>query len=119
VADPAATREAADVSIAISLERERLSAISGNAAIRRHVDGESHEEVATYLRDVGRYPATRAEKALEIIEDPLLRTYYFAYAEGEALIRRWLEAVAEPERAARFRRLLHEQLTPAAVIVPG
>ena len=118
-ADRVARREAAEVSVAISLERERLSAISGNAAIRRHVDGQSHDEVATYLRDVGRYPAARAEKALEIIEDPLLRTYYFAYAEGEALLRRWLEAVAEPERAARFRRLLHEQLTPAAVTVPG
>ena len=69
--------------------------------------------------EAGRYPAARAEKALEIIEDPLLRTYYFAYAEGEALLRRWLEAVAEPERAARFGRLLHEQLTPAAVTVPG
>jgi len=117
-ADPAATREVAEISIAISLERERLSAISGNAAIRRHVDGRSHEEVAAYLRDVGRYPAARAEKALEIIEDPLLRTYYFAYAEGEALLRRWLEPLPEPERAARFGRLLHEQLTPAAVTVP-
>jgi hypothetical protein len=118
-ADPGATREVAEISIAISLERDRLSAISGNAAIRRHVDGRSHDEVAAYLRDVGRYPAARAEKALEIIEDPLLRTYYFAYAEGEAVLRRWLEAVAEPERAARFGRLLHEQLTPAAVTVPG
>jgi hypothetical protein len=118
-ADPAATREVAEISIAISLERERLSAISGNAAIRRHADGQSHDEVVTYLREVGRYPADRAKKALEFIEDPLLRTYIFVYAEGEALLRRWLESVAEPERAARFGRLLHEQLTPAAVTVPG
>ena len=118
-ADPVATREAAETSVALTLERDRMSAISGNAAILRHADGRSHDEVVTYLRDVGRYPAVRAEKALEFIEDPLWRTYVFVYAEGEALLRRWLEAVAEPERAAQFGRLLHEQLTPAAVTVPG
>ena len=62
---------------------------------------------------------TGRRSALEFIEHPLWRTYVFVYAEGEALLRRWLEAVAEPERAARFGRLLHEQLTPAAVTVPG
>lgn len=117
--DPAAMREAADLTLALTAERERLAAISGNAAILRHADGRSHDEVLTYLRDVGRYSAARAEKALDFIEDPLWRTYVFVYAEGEALLRRWLEAVAEPERAARFGRLLHEQLTPAAVTVPG
>ncbi len=117
--DPVATREAAELTIALAAERERLSAIRGNAAILRHADGRSHDEVVAYLRDVGRYPEAMAEKRLEFIEHPLWRTYVFVYAEGEALLRRWLEAVAEPERAARFRRLLHEQLTPAAVTVPG
>ena len=117
--DPAATRDAAELTIALAVERERLLVIRGNAAILRHADGRSHEEVAAYLRDVGRYPAAVAEKRLEFIEHPLWRTYVFVYAEGEALLRRWLEAVAEPERAARFGRLLHEQLTPAAVTVPG
>jgi hypothetical protein len=117
--DPVATREAAELTIALAAERERLSAIRGNAAILRHADGRSHDEVVAYLRDVGRYPEAMAEKRLEFIEHPLWRTYVFVYAEGEALLRRWLEAVAEPERAARFGRLLHEQLTPAAVTVPG
>jgi hypothetical protein len=118
-ADHAATRQAAESSVALAVERERLGAISGNAAILRHTDGRSHDEVVAYLRDVGRYSAIRAEKALQFIEDPLWRTYVFVYAEGEALLRRWLEGVAEPERAARFGRLLREQLTPAAVTVPG
>ena len=39
----------------------------------------------------------------------------FVYAEGEALLRRWLEAVPAPERAARFGRLLREQLTPGTI----
>ena len=117
--DPAAMREAAEMTIALAAERERLSDIRGNAGFLRHADGRSHDEVATYLREVGRYSVVQAEKRLEFIEHPLWRTYVFVYAEGEALLRRWLESVAEPERASRFGRLLHEQLTPAAVTVPG
>ena len=117
--DPAATREAAELTLALAVEREQLSAIRGNAGILRHADGRSHDEVETYLREVGRYSMAQAKKRLEFIEHPLWRTYVFVYAEGEALLRRWLESVAEPERASRFGRLLHEQLTPAAVTVPG
>ena len=64
---------------------------------------------------VGRYAPATAAKRLEFIEHPLWRTYVFVYAEGEALLSRWVDAVPEPDRAARFGRLLHEQLTPAAV----
>ena len=39
-----------------------------------------------------------AEKRLEFIEHPLWRTYVFVYHEGEALLRRWLEAVPEADR---------------------
>ena len=39
----------------------------------------------------------------------------FVYAEGEALLHRWVDAVPPDHRAARFGRLLHEQLTPADV----
>jgi hypothetical protein len=41
--------------------------------------------------------------------------YVVVYHEGEALLRRWLDAVPQAERATRFGRLLHEQLTPAAI----
>lgn len=118
-ADPSAAREAAERSVALSEARAGLAGVRGNAAILRHADGRSHDEVLAYLRDVGRYEPASAAKRLDFIEHPLWRTYIFVYAEGEALLRRWLEAVPEPERAARFGRLLHEQLTPAAVTVPG
>ena len=95
--------------------RATLAVSRGNAAILRHADGGSHDEVLTYLRDVGRYAPAAAAKRLEFIEHPLWRTYVFVYAEGEALLRRWVDAVPEPDRVARFGRLLHEQLTPAAV----
>ncbi len=117
--DPTAAREAAERSIALAAHRKALSAIRGNAAIHRHADGWTHDEVATYLQDIGRLTAPEAAKRLEFIEHSLWRTYVFVYAEGEALLVNWLAAVPEPEQVARFGRLLHEQLTPDAVRVPG
>ncbi len=118
-ADPATARETAERAVAIENHRATLGTIGGNAALMRHADGRTHDEVVAYLREVGRMAPARAEKRLEFIEHPLWRTYIFVYAEGEALLERWLEAVPEADRAARFGRLLREQLTPAAVRVPG
>lgn len=117
--DAVAARDAAERSVALAPYRETLTAIRGNAAILRHADGRSHDEVLAYLRDVGRYPAAIAAKRLEFIEHPLWRTYVFVYAEGRALLERWVDAAPDAERPARFARLLHEQLTPAAVTTPG
>ena len=69
----------------------------------------------TYLRDVGGYSPEVAGKRLEFIEHPLWRTYVFVYAEGEALLRRWLDAVPPEARTARFGRLLRESLTPGSI----
>jgi hypothetical protein len=117
--DPTETRATAERAAAIESQRTRLATIGGNAALLRHVEGRSHDEVVAYLREVGRLAPARAEKRLEFIEHPLWRTYVFVYAEGEALLERWVDAVPEAERAGRFRRLLREQLTPAAVRSPG
>jgi hypothetical protein len=118
-ADPEASRDAADRTLALADAREALATISGNAAILRHAEGRSHDDVLRYLRDVGRMPADRAAKRLEFIEHPLWRTYVFVYADGQALVDEWLDAVAEAERPARFARLLHEALTPADLTPAG
>jgi hypothetical protein len=115
-ADPVAARATAERAVALGPARTALAAIRGNAAYLRHADGRSHDEVVSYLREVGGYGAVAAEKRLEFIEHPLWRTYVFVYAEGEALLRRWVEAVPPDERIARFGRLLHEQVTPAAIL---
>jgi hypothetical protein len=114
--DPLAARDAAERSAALAVPRRALSAIRGNAAILRHADGWSHDSVLDYLVEVGRFTPAVAAKRLEFIEHPLWRTYVFVYAEGEALLGRWLDQVPEPDRPARFGRLLHEQLTPAAIM---
>lgn len=114
-ADPVAARDAARTTVALAGPRRRLSESRVNAALMLHVDGVGRDDVLAWLVDVGRFSPDVATKRLEFLEHPLWRTYVFVYHEGEALLRRWLEIVPEPERAARFGRLLREQLTPGAV----
>jgi len=114
--DAIAARETAERVVALEGPRRSLAAIRGNAAIRRHADGASHDEVLAYLQDVGGYVPERAAKQLEFIEHPLWRTYVFVYAEGEALVRRWVEAAPARDRVTRFGRLLHEQVTPGRLL---
>ena len=112
----AAARGAAEVQVAITRAAAALGGVRGNAALLRHADGASREEVLAYLE---RYLVTtpeRAAKRLEFIEHPLWRTYVFVYFEGERLLSRWLDRVSPEDRARRFRRLLTEQLTPGAIV---
>ena len=81
----------------------------------RHADGRSHDEVLAWLSGSGRFAPDVAAKRLEFIEHPLWRAYVFVYHEGEALLRRWLDAVPPADRPARFGRLLREQLWPSAI----
>lgn len=113
--DEAAAREAALTTVALAEPRRRLGEILVNVALHRHADGWSHDRVAEHLRDVGRMPADRIEKRLEFVEHPIWRTYIFVYSEGEALLERWVDLVPREARAARFGRLLHEQLTPRSI----
>lgn len=114
-ADRAAARAAAETTVALAGPRRTLSEARVNAALMLHADGRPRDEVLAWLERVGRMAPTVAAKRLEFIEHPLWRTYVFVYHEGEALLRRWLEAVPESEGAARFGRLLREQLTPTAI----
>ena len=114
-ADPEAARDAARRSIAILAARQALAPVRGNAALLRHADGRGHDEVRDYLIRYGLMTERRAEKRLEFIEHPLWRSYVVVYAEGEALLGRWLDQVPREDQPARFARLLHEQLTPSAI----
>ena len=87
-----------------------------NAALMRHADGAlPRRGAAPGSSEVGRFAPDVAAKRLEFIEHPLWRTYVFVYHEGEALLRRWLDAVPPADRPARFGRLLREQLWPSAI----
>jgi hypothetical protein len=113
--DPAAARKAAERCVALAPLRRRLGETRVNAALMRHADGATHDEVLVYLERVGRFAPETAAKRLEFIEHPLWRTYVFVYYEGELLLRRWLEAIPDAEQPGRFGRLFREQLSPAAI----
>jgi hypothetical protein len=117
-AHPGAIRQSAELTETLWAPRRTLAAIDGNAAILRNADGLGHAAVVDYLCDVGAYAQERAQKRMEFLEHPVWRTYVFVYAEGEALLERWLAAVPPDEQPTRFARLLHEQLTPGAVTIP-
>jgi hypothetical protein len=114
-ADPARAREVAATQVRIGRARRLLRGITGNAALLRHVDGRTHDEVVDYLVAVGRRTRPRAEQSLDFIEHPLWRTYTFVYREGEQLLATWLEAVPEADRPARFTRLLRETRSPSSI----
>jgi hypothetical protein len=113
--DRVAAREAAARTVEIERHRHALRAVAVNAALMRHVDGLSHDEVLAYLRDVALMAPDRAAQRLSFTEHPLWRTYVFVYSEGDALLQRWLDLVPRADRVARFGRLLHEQLTPGSI----
>ena len=114
-ADPEALREAAAREGEIAAARAVLDEARVNAALMLHEDGRPRDEVLAFLVEVGRLAPETAAKRLQFIEHPLWRTYVFVYAEGEALLRRWLGQVPPEARAARFGRLLREPLTPPAI----
>jgi len=115
IAADGAARETAQIDAALRAPRRILGAVRSNAALLRHADGASPDEVLDYLRQIGRFAEERAVKALEFLDHPLWRTYVFVYDAGRELLKRWLEAVPPDRRAERFERLLREQLTPSGV----
>jgi hypothetical protein len=114
-ADPAAARTAAEITARLVQPRRVLSEARLNAALLRHADGADRDAVVAYLEAAASMPRERAEKSVDFLDHPLWRPYLFAYHDGEALLRQWLEAVPVAARPARFGRLLREPLTPAAV----
>ncbi len=114
-ADPLEAREVAGRAAALRTPRGALRAADIDAALMLHADGVDPAVVRSWLERVALLSPERAAKKLEFIEHPLWRTYAFVYGEGAALLERWLAAVPADARAARYRRLLVEPLTPPAI----
>lgn len=113
--DPPGAREHAARTVAMTPARAVLGTSVVNAALMRHVDGDTPGTVIAYLREVGRMTPDAAARRLALIEHPLHRTSVSVGAAGVELLRRWLEMVLEGDRVARFGRALHEPLTPAMI----
>ncbi len=113
--DAAVLADAAARAATVAGLRRTLNGARLNAALLLHEDGWPPARVLDYLVDVGRIAPEAAAKRMEFIDHPLWRLYVHVYPEGEALIRQWLDAAPGADRAARFGRLLREQLTPPAI----
>jgi hypothetical protein len=114
-ADPLEAREVAVRAAALRTPRGALRAADIDAALMLHANGVEPAVVRSWLERVALLSPERAAKKLEFLEHPLWRTYAFVYGEGAALLERWLAAAPADLRAARYRRLLVEPLTPPAI----
>ena len=94
--------------------RRSLGAVGVNAALMRHVDGASHEDVAAVPRRRRAHDARSAPRSGSRSSSTRCggRTSSCTPRASE-LLREWLARTpADDARARAFARLLHEQLTP-------
>ena len=118
-ADPAASRDAAERTLALAGPRARLAAVRGNAAILRHADGRSHDDVFDYLCDGRPDHAGRRRQAARVHRAPALADLRLRLRGRRGADRRLAGRCAGAERPGRFGRLLHEALTPADLTTTG
>ena len=93
---------------AVNSAREALPRVGTNAAWLLYEDGATLDEARSYIERWSLQPPKRVEQRLRFITDPTWRAYVFSYVEGHRLAAAFVAG-----DAARFRRLLTEQLTPA------
>lgn len=96
-----------------------LLGVRQDAALMLHDRRADTDTVVAYLRRWLLAPEERARQMLRFLTSPLWRAYISTYVEGYRLLAQWLDqppsAVAPPDRAGRFGRLLDEPLIPASL----
>jgi len=98
----------AEVAARVAEAGEALGAVRGNLALQLNADGADGDDVVAYAERWALLPHNRAVKTVQFLTDPTWRAYIFCYVEGLPLCRRFVGG-----DAARFERLLSEQLVPA------
>jgi hypothetical protein len=100
----------------LELAMARLLPVRQDAALMLHDRGADPDEVLAYLRRWLLITEPRARQILRFLSHPLWRAYTSTYVEGYRLLRSWLDARPATEPLGeRYRRLLDEPLTPAAI----
>lgn len=97
-----------EISAAVREAEQRLLGVRSNVAIMLDEDRLTTERARTYARRWMLQDDQQVERSVESLENRAWRPYESCYPEGLALCRRF--TAGDP---TRFRRLLHEQLTPA------
>jgi len=96
---------------AIHRARNVLFGVWTNAALLL-AQGRPEAEVASYLMRWALIRESEVDLVLPLLNAPVGAVYVFCYYQGWELLRPWLDA---PDRDARVRRLLTEQLHPATL----
>ena len=91
--------------------RRPLEYVVGNAAFLLHEDGRSPDEARDYIVRWALFSEQRAEQSVRFVTHPIWRSYASTYTDGERLCRGFVAG-----GAARFKRLLTEQLTPGDLL---
>jgi len=105
---PLGVRYDAEVAMAVADAGEALAGVRANLAWMLNAEHRSADDAVAYAERWGLLPKARAEKAVEFLTDPTWRAYIHCYVDGVRLCRGFVDG-----DAARFERLLTEQLTPA------
>ena len=103
----------ADLVGQLTVAGEALGAVRGNAAILIHDRGMSPDDAVDYVSRWSLLPKPRAEKAVQFLVDATWRAYVFCYIEGLRLCRLFVSG-----DAARFERLVTEQIVPSDLAAP-
>ncbi len=96
---------------AVKAVRRPLARAPDNAAMMLYEDGATEAEALEYLKQWALMSDRRANQAMKFIGDPMWRSYVTTYEDGYEVCKKWVAG-----DAARFKRLLTEQLTPADLV---
>jgi hypothetical protein len=91
--------------------REALESVPTNAALMLHQEGATYDDAHAYMSRWSLRAKPFVDKLLQFVTDPTWRAYVPCYSEGRRL---GLAFVGGD--AARFRRLVTEQLVPADLV---
>jgi hypothetical protein len=98
----------AEVVALVAEAGEALGRVRGNAALLLHEEGVDRDTAVAYVERWALLPRPRAEKTVDFLTDPTWRAYMTCYVEGLPRCRQFVGG-----DAARFERLISEQLVPA------
>ncbi|MBI5878637.1 MAG: hypothetical protein HZB53_13390 [Chloroflexi bacterium] len=98
-----------DVVLRLHEAQQAMRAVSGNAALMLHAGSVPADVVADYIMRYSHRTRPEAERSIRFLTEPLSRSYTYTYDVGEELVR---GLFARHDKAAVFKRLLSELLTP-------
>ncbi len=106
----------AEQEIRVQRAQRVMRALSSNAALMLHSDGQSEDEVVAWLKRYGLRTEAEARHSLRFLTNPLWRAYVFTYHAGRDILSAWLERGDPATVGERFVHLLTTPTTPNGIL---